>query len=242
MPPELRRELVITVALPEDRGRRGDGRPKVHRFRSHWVELGRRLRDFRARYRVTLAEVARAVGAAGPSAVAQWERGTNVPEGIRRERLIELVEGRRWTELRAAALSADGLPASWERGARWYRRASRERPTRELVGVVVATALDVLRAVTSPGALRESYCARDGEWIRAVAERCGLDDARRSNLRRLQDAAYGLRWLEIAGRLRLDLRRSLVPQLPLSLFDGVSGGAAGPSAGCGALTYGRAPS
>jgi hypothetical protein len=28
------RQLVITVALPQDRGRHGDARPKVHRFRS----------------------------------------------------------------------------------------------------------------------------------------------------------------------------------------------------------------
>ena len=73
------RELVLTVALPEDRGRRGDARPKVHRFRSHWAELGRRLRAFRARYGLTQAEVARAVGAEGHSTVALWENGARVP-------------------------------------------------------------------------------------------------------------------------------------------------------------------
>jgi hypothetical protein len=49
-----------------------------------------------------------------------------VPEGIRRERLLELLEGRLWPELRAAAIAGDGLPEPWQRGARWYRRAARE--------------------------------------------------------------------------------------------------------------------
>ena len=55
------------------------------------------------------------------STVAEWESGVNVPEGIRREYLIELLEGRRWRELRAAALAGDGLPAGWDQGARRYR-------------------------------------------------------------------------------------------------------------------------
>ena len=218
VPNEAARELVITVALPEDRGRRGDGRPKARRFRSFQVELGRRLRAFRARYGVTQIEVARAVGAAGPSAVAQWERGTAVPEGVRRERLVELLEGRRWPELRAAAIGDDGLPAPWERAARWYRRASREQRTREPVGGVVAKILDELRTVASLGALREQYCGRDGEWVRTVADRCGLGEAHRTDLRRVEDAAYGLRWLELAHGLCLDLRHSLATQVPLSLI------------------------
>ena len=226
---ETQRELVIAVPLPQDQGRRGDGRPKVHRFRSHWVELGRRLRDFRARHGVTQAEVARAVGAAGPSAVAQWERGTAVPEGIRRERLVELLDGRRWPALRAAAIAGGGkgMPASWERAARWYRRASRARSARETVGVVLATILEGLRVVASAGTLRESYCARDGDWVRAMAEQCGLDVPRQPDLRRLEDAAYGLRWLELTHGLRLDPRRSLAPQAPSRLL-GEAPGAADP--------------
>ena len=226
VPTEVQRELVITVPLPHDKGRRGDGRPKVHRFRSHWLELGQRLRDFRACYGVTQAEVAQAVGSAGPSAVAQWERAINVPEGIRRERLVELLEGRRWPELRAAAIAGEGMPASWERAARWYRRASREQRARETVGVVVAKVLDGLQAVASLGALRERYCGHDGEWVHTLADRYGLGEAHRSDLRRLEDAAYGLRWLELAGGLRFDLRRSLVPQLPLSLLGAPFGRAA----------------
>jgi Helix-turn-helix domain len=65
------RELVLTAPLPEDRGRRGDARPRVHRFRSRWLELGRRLRAFRGRYGLTQAEVAAAVGAGPASTVAQ---------------------------------------------------------------------------------------------------------------------------------------------------------------------------
>jgi transcriptional regulator with XRE-family HTH domain len=119
------RELVIAVPLPEDRGRRGDGRPKVHRFRSRWLELGRRLREFRARYGLTQGEIAAVVGAGSGSAVAQRENGVNVPDGLRRERLTDLLAGRLWPALRAAALVGDELPSSWERAVRWYRRASR---------------------------------------------------------------------------------------------------------------------
>src|SRR6266508_4635070 len=77
------RELVVTVPLPEDRGRKGDARPKTHRFRSHWLELGQRLRAFRERYGLTQDEVARAVEASEGTTVGQWENGVNVPDGIR---------------------------------------------------------------------------------------------------------------------------------------------------------------
>ena len=108
------RELVVTVPLPEDRGRRGDGRPKVHRFRSQWLELGRRLRDFRARYGLTQDEVAAVVAANDGTALAQWENGATVPDGLRRERLTELLEGRLWPELRASIIGGDGLRGRWK--------------------------------------------------------------------------------------------------------------------------------
>ncbi len=219
MPAQPGRALIITVPLPDDKGRRGDGRSRVHRFRSHWLALGRRLRDFRARYGVTQTEVARAIGAGGASTVAQWESGVNVPEGLRREHLIELLEGHRWPELRVAAVAGDGLPATWGRGARWYRRASRERRQRETAGVVVAAVLAHLRDVTSPEALRQRYCAHDGEWVRGVAVRSGLDEEQPVDLRRIEDAAYGLRWLEIEHARHFDLRKSLVPQLSLGWLD-----------------------
>ena len=218
MPNQVKRELVITVPLPDDKGRSGDGRSRVHRFRSHWLELGTRLVEFRARYGVTQAEIARAVGAGDASTVAQWESGASVPEGLRRERLVELLDGRLWPELRAAELVGDGLPISWDRGVRWYRRASRERGPRASAGTVVATILDELRAVASQQALRERYRDRDGEWARGVAARQGLGEEQQADLRRVEDAAFGLRWLELTHGRRFDLRRSLVPQLPLGLL------------------------
>lgn len=188
------RELVIIVPLPEDTGLRGDGRPKVRRFRRYQVELGERLATFRERYGVTQAEVARAVGARDHSAVSQWEGGVNVPEGMLRERLAELLDGRLWPDLRTAMIPGDGLPEPWDRAVRWYRRASRERRPREAAGIVIATVLDELRGVEARDRLRMHYCKRDGEWVRGVAERCGLVDDGRADLRRFEDAAYGLRW------------------------------------------------
>jgi hypothetical protein len=38
-------------------------------------------------------------------------------------------------------------------------------------------------------------------------------------MRRLEDASYGLRWLEIARRVQFNLSASLVRQLPLSLLE-----------------------
>ncbi len=102
---------------------------------------------------------------------------------------------------------------------RWYRRASRERGPREGLGAVVAAVLDDLRAVGSPDGLRLRYVARDGEWAHALADGCGLDGACRAVLRRIEDAAYGLRWLEVTRGARFDLSRSMVPQLWLALLD-----------------------
>src|SRR5919202_5003423 len=99
------RELVITVPLPEDRGRQGDARPKVHRFRSYGVELGQRLRAFRERHALTQAEVAAALGAGSLTPVTQWEIGARTPEGLLQERVEALVAGRLWPELRAAVVA-----------------------------------------------------------------------------------------------------------------------------------------
>ena len=216
MPAHLSRELVITVPLPDDKGLRGDGRSKVHRFRSYWLELGQRLRAFRVRYGVTQDEIAAVVGARDGSAVSQWETATAVPDGQRREWLTELLQGRAWPELRAAASAGAGLPASWARGVRWYRRASRERRPRETWGRVIAAVVDHLRSEESPGALRDRYREYDGDWAYGVATRCGRSEAHGVALRRIEDAAYGLRWLEIAHGWRCDLNASLVGQLPLN--------------------------
>jgi transcriptional regulator with XRE-family HTH domain len=215
VPAHVSRELVITVPLPDDKGLRRDGRPKVHRFRSHWLELGQRLRAFRARYGLTQDEIAAVVGARDGSTVSQWESATAVPDGQRRERLTELLLGRAWPAVRAAASAGGGLPASWARGVRWYRRASRERRARETAGSVIAAVLEQLRSEESLGALRDRYREHDGNWVHGVATRCGRGEAQGVALRRIEDAAYGLRWLELAHEWRCDLNASLVGQLPL---------------------------
>ena len=164
MPAELARELVITVPLPEDRGLAGDGRPRVRRFRSLSAALGQRLRAFREWHALTQAEVAGVVGAGHKSAVSQWEAGRSVPDGLRRERLIELLEGRLWPQLRAAVVSEAGMPRRWAEAVRWYRRASRGRGARLGVGAAVAAVLRALRDVDAPAGLRERYRAEAGDW------------------------------------------------------------------------------
>jgi hypothetical protein len=131
--------------------------------------------------------------------------------------------------LRGAALAVAARLGHWwgwnawplEPGARWYRRASRERAPRESAGAVVAAILEDLRAVGAVDALRRRYGERDGAWAHAVADRQGVGEQGRPDIRRIEDAACGLRWLEITRGSRLDLGRSgrsLVPQLPLTLL------------------------
>ena len=158
------------------------------------------------------------IGAGDHATVSQWESGINVPEGGRRQRLELLLAGRLWPELRLALIDGVGVPQAWEDAARWYRRASRECPPRETAGIAIAAALEVLRAAQSSEALRQHYRERDGEWIHGVATSCGLVDGHPLDLRRVEDAAYGLRWLEIAHGLRLDPHRSLTRQLPERLL------------------------
>ena len=88
-----------------------------------------------------------------------------------------------------------------------------------MVGAAVAAVPAHLQDVASPEALRQRYCAHDGEWVRGVAVRCGLAEEQLVDLRRIEDAAYGLRWLEIEHDQHFDLRKSLVPQVSLGLID-----------------------
>src|SRR5437016_1067380 len=68
------RALVITVPLPDDWGRRRvAGGPKIRRFRSHRLELGRRLRGFHA-LRASRMTVAAVVGTNDGRARASRER------------------------------------------------------------------------------------------------------------------------------------------------------------------------
>jgi hypothetical protein len=209
----------------------------VHRFRSYGVELGRRLRAFHERHAVTQAEVAAAVGAGSKTTVTQWETGARTPEGVYRERVEALVAGRLWPDLRASVLAhpssgTDGnMPARWAAAVRWYRRASRERTVRTALGPAIAAGLDALRTLEGPAALRARYLTVAGAWGSGLARDVIPAATDAADLRRAEDAAFGLRWLEVAGRLRLDLRRHLVPQLPLSLIDRVAGGSATPEPG-----------
>src|SRR5919202_6213228 len=95
-------EIVLFVPLPHDLGQANDGRARVHRYRSLDLRLGRELLAFRARYGLTQDEVARVVGASS-AAISEWEAGRKVPDGLRRERLRALLDGRLWPELRGHA-------------------------------------------------------------------------------------------------------------------------------------------
>ena len=201
------------MPLPEDRGRRGDARPKVHRFRSYDLELGQRLRAFRERHGLTQADVAPVLEAGTPSTVTQWESGARVPEGGRRQRVEALVAGQLWPELRAAVVANPGMPPRWAAAVRWYRRVSRERARRALEGAAIAALLEDLRDTHRPDVLRQRYAAVGAAWAQGPAAASATADVRPAVLRQVEDAAFGLRWLEIAGGFRIDVVRSLIRQL-----------------------------
>lgn len=206
------------MPLPEDKGLKGDGRPKVRRFRSRLLELGRRLCEFRREHSLTQTEVARVVGAGSEATVCEWEAGVNVPDGRRRERLVELLDGRLWGALRQLVVESKGMPRRWNEAARWYRRASRERLPRQTVGAVITFALGELRGIERVDGLRRRYCEDDASWIRGLAAERLPGTECQMDLRRIEDATYGLRWLEVVHGLRFDLGRSLVRQIPLALL------------------------
>lgn len=136
------------------------------------LELGRRLRGFRDRYALTQTEVAAVVGANDKSGVSQWEMGVTGPDGARRERFVELLEGRLWPLPRVAVVAGAGLPERWAEAVRWYRWASRERGARLGVAVALNDVLQVLREVDSLDGLREWYRATTGEWASRLAPNC----------------------------------------------------------------------
>ena len=140
-----------------------------------------------------------------------------------RERLKELLAGRLWPELRAAAIAGPGLPGSWGQAVRWYRRASRERRLRETAGTVVTAILEELRAMEATEDLRRSYVESDGDWARGVAAAQRISAPEPGWVRRIEDAAYGLRWVELTHGVRLDPRGSLAAQLPPGLLIGAAG-------------------
>jgi hypothetical protein len=85
--------------------------------------------------------------------------------------------------------------------------------------VAVAAVLDELRGTVARDALRGHYRERDGDCAATVIARRGLSEQQQRGARRAEDAAYGLRWLELAHGRRFDLGRSLVPQIPGALVD-----------------------
>jgi hypothetical protein len=52
-----------------------------------------------------------------------------------------------------------------------------------------------------------------------VAIQHELGQEHHTEVRRIEDGAYGLRWLELVHGLTFELSRSVVPQLPLRLLD-----------------------
>jgi DNA-binding transcriptional regulator YiaG len=89
------REFVIMVPLPDERLSPESNRPKQHRYRGLDAAVTGRLKTFRAEHDLKQAEVASAVDAGNKSVVAEWENGVKVPSGMRRRRLLELLEGKR---------------------------------------------------------------------------------------------------------------------------------------------------
>ncbi|MHB1134967.1 MAG: hypothetical protein ACYC4L_21565 [Chloroflexota bacterium] len=69
------------------------------------------------------------------------------------------------------------------------------------------------------GTLRQRYCEDDGSGARPLVTRLIPNALRHSGLWPVYDAAFGLRWLELAHGIHLDLNRSLVRQLPPELLD-----------------------
>lgn len=182
------------------------------------MTLGSRLREYRVQNGLTQDEVARAIGIANASAISQWETGVTVPDGLPRDRLVDMLDGRLWQRFREARMETKGMPGRWNEAARWYRRASREREYRETIGVILATLLQRLREVDSLEALRQRYCA-ENESVRALAVELVSVPMLDKDVLRAEDSAYGLRWLEITCGLELDPHRSLVRDVPSSLLD-----------------------
>ena len=67
--------------------------------------------------------------------------------------------------------------------------------------------------------LREHYGQNDGGWVRTLVAEHGADLGERGSLGRVEEVACGLRWLEVADGVVIDLARSLRCQLPRALLD-----------------------
>jgi hypothetical protein len=96
--------------------------------------------------------------------VAEWENGVSVPSGLRKRRLIELLEGKRWRVLREAVTAGGGMPQRWQHTVRRYRRASREVTHRRTLGEVVHATLEETRELLTIEELRDHYRERHDGW------------------------------------------------------------------------------
>ncbi len=139
--------------------------------------------------------------------------GINVPSGVRKRRLIELHEGKRWKLLREAVIGCEGMPQHWRQAVRWYRRASRGVLNRRTVGEVIVATLEETRELTTIIELRQHYRERDcgGSANSSMSMPVG------ATARLAEDAAYGLRWTEIVSGITVDPRGSLVGVVSLKL-------------------------
>jgi len=176
------------------------------------LRLGRELHAFRVMYRLTQDEIARVIGASSAASISQWEAGHEVPEGMRRERLRELLDGQLWPELRASVQRNESFPGPWREAVRWYRRASREVLMRATWGVPISRFLDSLCRAEDLETLRRTY-VEAGPVGSAVEALTGSYAG--GAKRQVEDAACGLRWLEITHGLRFDPTKSLARGLPL---------------------------
>ena len=158
------------------------------------------------------------MGAGNESTVCQWESGAHVPQGVCRERLLDLLDGRLWPDIRRAAVAGAGMPERWKQVVRWYRWVSQLPSQREAVGRVAAVVLDHLGEIETTEGLRAYYSGSDGSWVQGLVAERRPDRSELSGLGRVEEVAYGLRWLELTSGLRVDLARSLRRQLPRALL------------------------
>ncbi len=203
------------MPLPEDAGLVGNSDPRVHRFRTLGLQLGRQLRAFREAQGLTQADVAQIVGASNASAVSQWETGIAVPDGVRRRRVQELVRGELGSAVRAQVVRDGGFPEGWRQAVRWYRRASRTVACRRTAGVEIAGILHQLRSIADLAVLVQGFVDKPALEIQAVSP-ISVRDIAAGTTRRVEHAAYGLRWLEITHACSFNLLRSIVADLPLA--------------------------
>ena len=105
------------------------------------------------------------------------------------------------------------MPLRWKQAVRWYRRASRSVGTRRTVGVAILATLDETRELTT--SMNCVITIADATAGGRAIHRCHCQPG--AIVRLAEDAAYGLRWIEINTGMTLDPCRSLVGVVPMKL-------------------------